>query len=214
MKISEVEFGSLLTYSPHGNSVKEKESKAVMINLKNDNVLRQGILTSEYVARAIKKDLGKFPFSDYFNSNAILIPAPKSSLLKKGMLWVPQRITTALINNGLGKTSEECLERVIALPRSSKSTPANRPKPLQHYESMRVKELLFDPNEIVLVDDVVTRGATILGAVNRLTEVFPNTRIRAFAVMRTMSNPEEFSEIVDPCIGTIRLSGKDAFRNP
>src|SRR2546427_9466178 len=214
MKISEVEFGSLLAYSPHGNSVKEEESKAAMRNLKNDNALSSGILTSEYVARAIKKDLGKFPFANYFNPNTILIPTPKSSLLKKDMLWVPQRITKALINNGLGKTSEECLERVIALPRSSKSTPANRPKPLQHYESMSVKELLFDPEEIVLVDDVVTRGATILGAVNKLTEVFPNARIRAFVVMRTMSNPEEFSEIVDPCVGTIRLSGENARRNP
>ena len=60
MKISEVEFGSLLTYSPHGNSVKEEESKAVMRNLKNDNVLSSGILTSEYFARAIKKDIKKF----------------------------------------------------------------------------------------------------------------------------------------------------------
>ena len=214
MKISEVEFGSLLTYSPHGNSVKEEESKAVMRNLKNDNVLSSGILTSEYFARAIKKDIKKFPFVNYFNSNTILVPTPKSSLLKPDTLWVPRRITTALINNGLGKTSEECLERVIALPKSSKSIPVNRPKPLQHYESMRVKKLLFDPEEIVLVDDVVTRGATILGAVNRLAEVFPNTRIRAFAVMRTMSNPEEFSEIVDPCVGTIRLSGENARRKP
>jgi hypothetical protein len=102
MKISEVEFGSLLTYSPHGYSVKEEESKAAMRNLKGDNVLSSGILTSEYVARTIKKDIRKFPFANYFNSNTILIPTPKSSLLKKDMLWVPQRITTALINNGLG----------------------------------------------------------------------------------------------------------------
>jgi len=214
MKISEVKFGSLLTYSPHGSSEKERESKAVMMNLKQDNVLGSGILTSEYIAQAIKKDIGKFPFADYFNSNTILIPTPKSSLLQKDTLWVPQRITSALINNGLGKASEECLERVIALPKSSKSSPANRPKPLQHYESMGVKKLLFEPEEIVLVDDVITRGATILGAVNRLVEVFPTAQIRAFAVMRTMSNPEEFSEIVDPCVGTIRLSGENARRNP
>jgi predicted amidophosphoribosyltransferase len=214
MRTSEVEFGSLLTYSPHGSSIKAQESKAAMRNLKNDNVLSSGILTSEYVARAIKKDIGNFPFADYFNSKTVLIPTPKSSLLQKDMLWVPQRITKALINNGLGRTSEECLERIAALPRSSKSIPANRPKPFQHYESMRVKELLFDPEEIVLVDDIVTRGATILGAVDKLMEMFPNARIRAFAVMRTMSNPEEFSEIVDPCVGTIRLSGENARRNP
>lgn len=214
MKISKVEFGSLLTYSPHGSSKKAEESKAVMRNLKNDNVLSSGILTSEYFARAIKKDIAKLPFADYFNSNTILVPTPKSSLLQKDTLWVPQRITRALINNGLGKTSEECLERIVALPRSSKSIPANRPKPFQHYESMRVKKLLFNPEEIVLVDDVITRGATILGAVNKLTEAFPDARIRVFVVMRTISTPEQFSEIVDPCVGTIELRGENALRNP
>lgn len=214
MKISEVEFGSLLTYSPHGDSEKERESKAAMVNLKNDNVLSSGILTSEYIARAIKKDIKKFPFSNYFNSNTILVPAPKSSLLKKDMLWVPQRITTALINNGLGKVSEECLERTTALPKSSKSIPANRPKPFQHYESLKIRKLLFEPEEIVLVDDVVTRGSTILGAINKLAEAFPNARIRAFAVMRTISNPKEFSDIVDPCVGTIKLSGDSTRREP
>lgn len=214
MKISEVKFGSLLAYSPHGNSLKDKESKSVMINLKNDNVLRSGILTSEYIVRAIKRDIEKFPFADYFNSNTVLIPIPKSSLLKKDTLWVSQRITDALVRNGLAKSSEGCLERVIALPRSSKSTPENRPKAFQHYESMRVRKLLFNPEEIVLVDDVVTRGATILGAVNRVAEAFPNTRIRAFAVMRTISRPEKFSQIVDPCVGTIKLSGGEAWRDP
>ena len=34
------------------------------------------------------------------------------------------------------------------------------------------------------------------------------------AVMRTMSNPEEFSEIVDPCVGKIRLSGENSWRDP
>ena len=214
MKISKVEFGSLLTYSPHGHSKKDEESKAAMRNLKNDNVLSSEILTSEYIAQAIKKDIRKLPFANYFNSNTILIPAPKSSLLQKDTLWVPQRIATALINNGLGKASEECLERIVALPRSSKSSPANRPKALQHYESMQVRELLFDPEEIVLIDDVVTRGSTILGAVNRLAEVYPEAKIRAFAVMRTMSNPEEFSDIVDPCVGIIRLSGENTRRVP
>ncbi len=214
MNMPEVEFGSLLTYSPHGCSKKDEESKAAMRNLKNDNVLSSEIPTSEYVAQAIKKEIKRFPFADYFNSNTILIPAPRSSLLKKDTLWVPQRITNTLIKNGLGKSSEACLERITALPRSSKSTPANRPKALQHYESIKVKKLLFEPEEIVLVDDVVTRGATILGAINKLAEAFPDAKIRAFAVMRTMSNPGEFSSIVDPCTGTIRLTGKNTQRCP
>jgi len=79
---------------------------------------------------------------------------------------------------------------------------------------MKVRKLLFDPKEILLVDDVITRGATVLGAVNKIADAFPNARIRAFVVMRTISNPEEFSEIVQPCVGTIMLSGENTIRNP
>lgn len=37
---------------------------------------------------------------------------------------------------------------------------------------------------IIIVDDVVTRGATIMGAAARLREAFPNARIRAFTIAR------------------------------
>jgi gamma-glutamylcysteine synthetase len=79
---------------------------------------------------------------------------------------------------------------------------------------MAVQKSFSDAEEIVLVDDVVTRGATLLGAANRLTEAFPNVRIRAFAAMRTMTPPLVFRAINDPCIGTIELRGIDTFRRP
>ena len=213
MEISEIKFGSLLTYTPRGNGSDHNESRTVMRNLKNDVVLKSGNLMSEKIAQIIKENLGDYPFSDYFNENTTLIPIPKSSLPQKDDLWVPQRVTTALAKIGLGK-SEECLFRETPLPRSSKVSAPNRPKTSQHYDSMKVKELLFKPKEIILVDDVITRGATVLGAVNRLAEIFPDIRIRVFAVMRTISNSDEFSKIVDPCTGTVSLIGIDTSRVP
>lgn len=215
MNISKVEFASLLTYTPRGDSEKAKGAKTAMINLKNDNVLSSGILTSEYIVQAMKREINTFPFADYFNSNVILVPIPKSSLLKPGTLWVPERLTTALIKNGLGKSSEACLERIKAVPRSSgQRIGENRPKAFQHYESMRVKKLLFEPEEIVLVDDVITRGSTVMGGVNRLAEVYPDAKIRAFAMMRVMSDPDDFSDVEDPCVGTVTMIGKDTSRVP
>lgn len=144
-----------------------------------------------------------------------LVPAPKSSLLKPGTLWVPERLTTAMARNGLGRSSEPCLERTRAVPRSSgQRDGAKRPKALQHYESMNVRKLLFEPEEIILVDDVVTRGATIMGGVNRLREAFPDSKIRAFAMMRVMSDVEAFADVEDPCIGTITMYGDDTKREP
>lgn len=213
MKVSEVSFGALLTYTPRGNEAIHSESRNVMINLKNDRMLKSGNPISEEIAQMIKKNLSSYPFSDYFNENTILIPTPKSSLPQKDDLWVPHRITTALAKQGLGK-SEECLVRVTPLSRSSKVSASNRPKASQHYESLKVKELLFKPKEIVLVDDVITRGATALGAVNKLADAFPKAKIRVFAAIRTISNSIEFSKIVDPCIGTVSLVGVDSFRDP
>jgi len=143
----------------------------------------------------------------------MLVPTPTSSLIKKDGLWVPQRITSALANAGLG-INEECLMRETPLPRSSTSLASDRPKAIQHYNSMRVKESLLEPQEIILVDDVITRGATAMGAVNRLAEAFPKAKIRVFAIMRTISNSAKFSKIIEPCIGTISLVETDSFRDP
>jgi len=213
MQISKVEFGSLLTYTPRGKLTEHFRSRTVMRNLKNDEVLQSGNLMSSTIAQTIRNNLSNYPFSDYFNENTILIPTPKSSLPQKNELWVPQRIALALANNGLGRI-EECLYRSTSLPKSSTSLASNRPKAIQHYNSMKVKELLFNPKEIILIDDVITRGATTLGAVNKLIDAFSNARIRVFAVMRTISNPDEFSEIIQPCTGTILLLGDNTQRSP
>ena len=213
MKISKVQFGSLLTYTPRGNLPKHSESRTVMRNLKNDAVSPSGNLMSEIIARIIQRDLRKYPFSDYFHENTTLIPIPKSSLRQKDELWVPQRIASALAKNGLGQ-NEECLIRETPLPRSSTSLASDRPKAKQHYDSMRVRESLLEPEEIVLIDDVVTRGATAMGSVNRFLEVYPKARIRIFSVMRTISDPNRFSKIIQPCTGIISLVGEDTFRDP
>jgi hypothetical protein len=85
--------------------------------------------------------------------------------MRPGTLWVPQRLANALIQNGFGKTIEECLKRVIPLPKSATSLAKDRPKAVEHFDSIEVQAVFSEPKEILLVDDVGTRGATFLGAV-------------------------------------------------
>ena len=191
MRFSELEFGSFLTYSPHGNSETELRSKTVMADLKNDKYITlnsKQILMSDYLAEGIKKRLDTLPFAEYFKVNPILIPTPRSSLSKSNTIWVPQRLASALVKEGLGKDVESCLQREKPVAKSSMSLPENRPKAIDHYNSMAIQKILDEPKEILLVDDVITRGATLLGAANKLADAFPNARIRAFALMRTESN--------------------------
>ena len=214
MKISNIEFGSLLTYSPRGTTDEEARSRTFKAKLKTDGYLeKEQILMTEYIAQGIKNNLERLPFADFFKADPILIPTPSSSLTKANTLWVPQRLATALVNNGLGKKVSSCLERTKPLRKSHISLSANRPKAQEHYDTMAVQKELSEPNEILLVDDFITRGSTFIGSANRLIDAFPNANIRAFAGIKTISRPENFRKIYDPCIGKINLVGKESFND-
>jgi len=208
MKISQIDFGSFLTYSPYGVTDIEKRSRTTRTNLKRDefiNIESKQLLMSDYLAELIQKRLDTLPFASFFNENSVLIPAPSSSLLQPNSLWVPQRLANALVKVGLGKDVKSCLERVEAVAKSSKVSSENRPKVIVHYNSMAVQKILDEPKEILVIDDIVTRGSTLLGAVNRLADAFPNAKIHGFAFMRTITNSNEFEKIVKPCTGKITL---------
>lgn len=214
MRLSKIEFFSLLSYSIRGTSDAEQGSKTWRNAVKNDQFVQinsDSKLTSDLIADWIARNANTPPFSDYFKPDVVLVPIPRSTLMQQGTLWVPQRLANALAARNLGK-SFECLERVAPLPKSSTSTPANRPKAIDHYNTMRVQTILSESSEILLVDDVVTRGATSMGAANRLIEAFPNVRIRLFAALRAVSPPDVFKEIYDPRVGTIELRGDQTYR--
>jgi len=216
MNLSELEFGALLSYAPRGYSPEILHSKNVMIALKKDGFVGDPpILMSQWVAQTIQRNRTTLPFGSFFQPNTILVPTPKSSLMRPNTLWVPERIATALVRAGLGKEVASCLVRARPVPKAALSAPNERPTTVEHYDSMRVQGRLSEPDEIVLVDDVITRGATLLGAANRLTDVFPQTRIRAFVAMRTVSNQDEFDKVYAPYVGTIELrESGDTLRRP
>jgi hypothetical protein len=214
MHLSKLEFFSLLSYSTRGTSDAEQDSKTWRNAVKNDQFVpvNSGFkLTSDLIADWIAKNATKPPFNYYFKPNVVLVPIPRSTLMRPGTLWVPQRLANALAARNLGR-SFECLQRIAPLPKASISTPANRPKAIDHYNTIRVQTILSEPNEILLVDDVVTRGATSLGAANRLIEAFPNVRICLFAALRAVSPPDVFKDIYDPHLGIIELKGDQTYR--
>jgi predicted amidophosphoribosyltransferase len=183
--------------------------------LKDEEVLRERkILMSEFMGDLIKDNLSNLPFSKLFTVNPILIPTPRSSLMQPGTLWVPQRLAHAFVRRGLGKGIEECLKRIKAVRKSATSQASGRPKTFEHYQSMEVQKIFPEPTEILLIDDIITRGATVLGATNKLAEAFPKAHICVFATMRTISPPDLFRTTFDPCIGHIELRGMDTFRRP
>ena len=222
MQLTQIEFGSLLSYCPRGDSEPILRAREVRNVLKADGFVNnssgsgQPISMSEWVAHTMSQFRTRLPFSGFFAADSILVPTPSSSLLQPDSLWVPERVANALVKYGFGKEVVSCLKRTSAVRKAAYSRAEDRTKPVEHYQSMGVQGSLNSANEIVLVDDIVTRGATLLGAANRLHDVFPAAKIRAFAVMRTISDPSEFRAFYDPRIGTItyREEQGDTIRRP
>ncbi len=206
LRVSELQFGSLLSYSPNGGTPKDLHSQGVMTLLKTDGFLQPPpTLMSQWIAQQVRQNINSLPFATLFQPTSVLVPVPSSSLMRTGTLWVPQRLASALASQGLGGQVASCLVRTQAVPKAALSPPRLRPTAQGHYGTLEVQGRLSEPETILLIDDIITRGATLLGAANRLADVFPHARISAFAAMRTVSNPDEFQREYDPQLGTVRL---------
>ena len=207
LQLKQLEFGSFLSYDPHGSTQNATISRKIIPPLKQDLPLGQPpILMSEWIVKRICEIMNSLKFYALFESKPLLVPVPKSSLMDEGTLWVPKRIADAFEKQGCG-TVATYLTRVKPLSKSSTSSSGARPDAQQHYDSLAVQETLVKPErDILLIDDVITRGAAFLGSANRLANTFPDCRIRGgFAVMRTMGYLKPFVKIEDPCMGHIFL---------
>lgn len=149
-------------------------------------------------------------FADFFVKKAMLVPIPRHHPIKPGSLWVPKVIADSLKRHGLGSGVIPCLERTEKVPQSSKSTAQDRPDMQAHYKTIRIQNCIAtEPQDILLVDDVVTSGATIAASYKRVAEAYPNARIKAFASM-SASFPDEFRRVKDARTGTIEIDGLNA----
>lgn len=215
MQITKMEYASYLSYTPRPKSEEQCFSKDVTRMLKNNEMWRGTLLSAaEHIVWQMARKVESSPLRDFFRGKPILVPMPSSSLQKPNSLWVPRCISSALVRNNLGTQVVECLSRVHAVSKSSRSLPRDRPRAINHYDSLGV-ETVHEADEILIIDDVITRGANMMGAVNRLAAVFPSARIRGFAIMRTVSRSEDFKAIEDPRTGFIRLEANgETFRRP
>ncbi len=188
-----------------------------MLALKNSRFVGQPpIEMPEWIARSVNQNLSTLPFSSFFQDDAVLVPMPKSAPMQKGTLWVPERIASNLLDQGLGGKVVSMLERVVAVPKSAWSAPQDRPSPQQHCDSMVVQKPLADPTEVLLIDDIVTRGHTFLGGASRIRDVYPSCEIKAFAAMRAVTYEHDFVKEYDPVKGeiTYREIAGDCIRLP
>ncbi len=215
--LPEIQFGAYLVYSPQGTSQVSKRSKDICSLVKQDGLGQMGsppkmVRMIPYLVKRLSGKIAGTPLADFFADQPVLVPAPRSSPVKPDSLYPTRLICDQLVANGLGLETRTLLERVTAVPKAAFSRPADRPTLQAHYDSLRVTELL-EPRSIVLVDDVVTKGTMLLASATRLQEAMPRTRIRVFALIRTMSHVE-IERIEEICEGKIEQRGERGVRVP
>jgi predicted amidophosphoribosyltransferase len=148
-----------------------------------------------------------------FAGDAVLVPVPGSAT-SGDTPWAASQLATALRQLGLAHRLWVGLRRRIAVRKSSTAPSGERPTVAEHYDSFSVAPAVMSFSKIVLIDDVVTKGRTLLAAAARLHTELPHADIRAFALIRTQGFVPQLGSVFESCHGVIRWAGGDARREP
>lgn len=209
--LSELRLATLLQYSPDGTSETSRVSKESTIRIKRGSpiyIARIGLRVEELV-RAEE-------LSDFFNTETTLVPVPRSQPLRSpGTLWPALRICEELERRGLCHEIARVLVRKRPIDKSAlhRSAP-QRPSPEEHIKTMAAESVFkVSGRQITLVDDVVTRGSTLIATATLLKKALPKATIVAFAAVRTMSKVE-VDQMLDPVKGWITYRDGRLKRDP
>jgi hypothetical protein len=207
--IRRLAYASCYVYSPAGEGAICERSRLLRALLKEGDSHFMG----KYAVRVQQQAERGSQLAGFFRDTDVLVPMPRSSTKARGT-WVAADLARALVHEGLGTMAWPGLHRVCAVPKSSTAARGARPTVSCHFESFLMERSSVDPETVVLIDDVITKGRTLLAAAARIREAFPHAQIRAFALLRTMGLATGVAYLLDPCRGEIRWQGGDARRIP
>ncbi len=203
-------FVGFYAYSPRGETEVSKRSRELCGRIKSGSAS----WLKSYSSRATRELAQNLRFEGFFSAGSVLVPVPESESSGRTPRWVARRLAVMLHELGLGRETWFGLRRIRPVARSSAAWRWERPSVEEHHQSLAVIPSSSPPSEIVLVDDVITKGRTLMASALRLSDAFPNATIRAFALVRTMGLVFDVDRLFDPCVGAIHWDGKDAHREP
>jgi predicted amidophosphoribosyltransferase len=208
--LTEVPFGAFLVYAPRGTTEQSKLAKEICYGVKFD---RPGMI-ADVVSRLVSS-FAETDLSSVLGRDVTLVPSPRSTPLVKGALWPAQRVAQELVASGLGREVLSSVTRREAVPKSAFARAGERPTPQQHLDSLAVRSELAAAHRITVVDDVITRGSTTIAVASLLKHHFPESDVRVFAMVRTMSYQPEVAAPREPTTGIISINSRgDAIRTP
>ncbi len=207
-----VRFASFYVHCPSGEGEVCRQARSLCARLKEAN----SRALPQFAAQVWWERMTDGRFAALFGREVVLVPVP-ASCPRPSAAWVGARLAWCLKEMGLARAVWPCLRRRYPVRKSAFAPPGERPTVLEHYASFDVAADRMGAGpagRLVLVDDVITRGRTLLAAAARLREAFPECEIVAFALMRTVGRGEVPSRNPDPCEGQVRWQRGDARRIP
>lgn len=202
-------FASCYVYSPRASGAMAQGSRLLCSRVKTGDptwIPRYARCVHEASCRDAQ-------LAALFSGGAVLVPVPGSRACGCAP-WSAQRLAFALSAIGLGGGLWTALRRQTAVRKSASCPFGRRPSVREHYESFAIARPLQPVTRIVLVDDVITKGRTLLAAAARLQTELPHADIRAFALIRTVGFVPRMERVLELCHGVVRWAGDDARREP
>jgi hypothetical protein len=209
LALSSLPFASCYAYSPRGEGWFARASRQICERVKT--IDPQWL--PRYAGVVYQASLCDPQLATLFARGAVLVPVPGSTATGEAS-WAALQLAIALSQVGFALPVWVGLRRRFTVRKSARAPCALRPSVAQHYDSFSVVPLTSPVRRVVLVDDVVTKGRTLLAAAARLRAEIPCADIRAFALLRTRGFVERLEQLSCSCHGVIRWSGGDARREP
>ena len=148
-------------------------------------------------------------FNQFFHNGTVLIPIPSSNPDLPPEDWPSTLIAEQMVTQRLAMGIEAVLRRSTKIRKSAVSAPKERPNPEDHAKTLNCLEAQSNlPLQITLIDDVFTRGATLLGAAKVMKQAFPNAMIQAFTLFWTCRRYERLKTMNMPVTGTLKIGTK------
>jgi len=203
--LSTISCASWLVYATRATDEDAKRVMNLILKIKTDRV---DAATGTPLVRIVIERIAAGLADDaraVFGGHPMLVPVPGASLTKPNTVWPSRRVCEELVRQGLGDDVLAIVRRTTAVSKSAGS--AARPPLDQHVRSFTVQPSLVPPSRLLVVDDVVTSGTTMMACAIKLAQAFPGVPVSGFSLARVQSagNP---TRVLDPIIERVAIAGQ------
>ncbi len=209
--LSTISCASWLVYATQAGDQNAKRVKNLILDIKTDRV--DATTGVPLVRLAIERAVAHLTAESRaaFDGHPMLVPVPGSGLTKPHTVWPSRRVCEELVRQGLAQDVLPVVHRTTAVPKSAGS--AVRPPLDQHLKSLTVQAHLSPPSRLMLVDDVVTSGTTMMACAIKLAQVFPGVPVSGFALARVQSTGDPI-RVFEPRVERVVVAGQRCTRGP